>query len=163
MSHNYAYEIYFIRESSIFMDFLKNYGKMEAITVNEVTVVNYDKGVYRSLTQVLQFGINMLVPIFLCTFLGIFLDRFFHTSFLVIILFFVGAVAGGRNVYIFAKQIYEKPPVHDEVKVRKSNFDDSKRIGGSREEDFTDNAEDAAAGAEQDMTDTAGFDDEGNA
>lgn len=95
--------------------------------------MNYDKGVYRSLTQVLQFGINMLVPILLCTFLGIFLDRFFHTSFLVIILFFIGALAGGRNVYIFAKQIYSRPPVHDEVKVRKSNFDESKKITGGSE------------------------------
>ena len=75
MSHNYVYEIYFTQESSNLMDFFQNYGKIEAITVNEVTVVNYDKGVYRSLAQVLQFGINMLVPIFLCTFLGIFLDR----------------------------------------------------------------------------------------
>ena len=100
--------------------------------------MNYDKGVYRSLTQVLQFGINMLVPIFLCTFLGIFLDWFFHTSFIVIILFFVGAIAGGRNVYIFARQIYSKPPVHDEVKVRKSNFDDSKKIGGSNNIDRED-------------------------
>jgi F0F1-type ATP synthase assembly protein I len=86
----------------------------------KVTVVNYDKGVYRSLTQILQFGINMLVPIVICTFLGIGLDRFFHTSFLVIILFFLGAAAGARNVYIFAKQIFDRPPVHDEVRVRRS-------------------------------------------
>ena len=84
--------------------------------------MNYDKGVYRSLTQIIQFGINMIVPILLCTFLGIFLDRILGTSFIVIILFFIGAVAGGRNVYIFAKQIYSKPPVHDEVKVRGSNY-----------------------------------------
>ena len=163
MSHNYAYEIYFMQEATNIMDFSRNYVKIEAITVNEVTVVNYDKGVYRSLTQVLQFGINMLVPIFLCTFSGIFLDRFFHTSFLVIILFFVGAVAGGRNVYIFAKQIYEKPPVHDEVKVRKSNFDDSKRIGGGREEASADNAEDISAETAHDITDTADLEDDGNA
>ena len=90
--------------------------------------MNYDKGVYRSLTQILQFGINMIVPILLCTFLGIFLDRFFHTSFLVIIMFFLGAAAGGRNVYVFARQIFNRPPVRDEVKVRVSNFDESKRI-----------------------------------
>ena len=84
--------------------------------------MNYDKGVYRSLTQIIQFGINMIVPILLCTFLGIFLDRVLGTSFIVIILFFIGAVAGGRNVYIFAKQIYSKPPVHDEIKVRGSNY-----------------------------------------
>ena len=45
----------------------------------------------------------MLVPILLCTFLGIFLDRIFHTSFIVILLFFLGAFAGFRNIYIFAK------------------------------------------------------------
>ena len=92
--------------------------------------VKYDNGVYRSMTQIIQFGINMLVPIMLCTFLGIFLDRYLGTSFLVIILFFVGAAAGGQNVYIFAKKIYSRPPVHDEVRVRKSNFDDTKKIGG---------------------------------
>ena len=104
--------------------------------------MNYDKGVYRSLTQILQFGINMIVPILLCTFLGIFLDRFFHTSFLVIIMFFIGAAAGGRNVYIFARQIFAKPPVHDEVRVRSSNFDESKRITSPHPEYDTDDPAD---------------------
>ena len=97
------------------------------ITIQEDADVSYDKGVYRSLTQILQFGINMLVPIILCTFIGIYLDRILGTSFIVIILFFLGAIAGGRNVYIFARQIYKKPPVHDDVKVRGSNYDESKR------------------------------------
>ena len=100
--------------------------------------MSYDKGVYRSLTQILQFGINMLVPIILCTFLGIFLDRILGTSFIVIILFFLGAIAGGRNVYIFARQIYNRPPVHDEVKVRGSNYDESKRPGSSDDKSASD-------------------------
>ena len=82
--------------------------------------VKYDNGVYRSMTQIIQFGINMLVPIMLCTFLGIFLDRYLGTSFLVIILFFVGAAAGGRNVYIFAKKIYSRPPVLTTIRSRLS-------------------------------------------
>lgn len=45
----------------------------------------------------------MIVPIFLCTFLGIFLDRVFHTSFIVVVLFFLGAFAGFRNIYLFAQ------------------------------------------------------------
>ena len=45
----------------------------------------------------------MIVPILLCTFAGIFLDRLFSTSFIVIILFFLGAMAGFRNIYVFAK------------------------------------------------------------
>ena len=69
----------------------------------------YDKEVYRSLTLITQFGINMLVPIFLCTFLGIFIDKKLGTNFIVIIMFFLGALAGERNIYIFSKSIYDKP------------------------------------------------------
>lgn len=68
----------------------------------------YDKEVYRSLTLITQFGINMLVPIFLCTFLGIFIDKKLGTNFIVIIMFFLGALAGARNIYIFSKSIYDK-------------------------------------------------------
>ncbi|MCR4655672.1 MAG: AtpZ/AtpI family protein [Lachnospiraceae bacterium] len=71
--------------------------------------MKYRKEVYRSLTLILQFGINMLVPIFLCSFLGWFLDRRLNTSFIFIIMFFIGALAGGRNVYILARQIFDKP------------------------------------------------------
>lgn len=66
----------------------------------------YGKGVYRSLAMITQFGINMLVPIFLCSFAGIFLDRLLHTSFLMVVLFFVGALAGFRNIYIFSRRIF---------------------------------------------------------
>ncbi len=45
----------------------------------------------------------MIVPILLCTFAGIFLDRLLGTSFIVIILFFIGALAGFRNIFVFAK------------------------------------------------------------
>ena len=55
-----------------------------------------------------QFGINMLVPLFVCSFLGMFLDQKLGTDFLVVVLFFVGAVAGVRNVHRFARQIYTK-------------------------------------------------------
>lgn len=68
--------------------------------------MKYGKSVYHALTMITQFGINMLVPIFLCSFLGIYLDRRFGTSFWMVVLFFVGAMAGFRNVYIFAKRIY---------------------------------------------------------
>lgn len=57
--------------------------------------------------MITQFGINMLVPVFLCSFLGIWLDKKCGTSWLMIVLFFVGALAGFRNVYIMAKRIYE--------------------------------------------------------
>lgn len=67
----------------------------------------YDRSVYRSFVLVMQFGINMLVPICMMSALGIFLDRQFGTSYIMVILFFVGAIAGGQNVYRMAKRIYE--------------------------------------------------------
>ncbi len=68
----------------------------------------YDKSVFQSLTLITQFSINMLVPIGLMTWLGMYLDEKFGTSYLVILLFFVGAIAGGQNVYRMAKNIYGK-------------------------------------------------------
>ena len=70
--------------------------------------MKYKKSVYQSLALITQFSIHMLVPIFLCTFLGIWLDRKLDTGFCVILLFFLGALAGFRNIYIMAKQIYGK-------------------------------------------------------
>ena len=68
--------------------------------------MRYRKTVYHALTMITQFGINMLVPIFLCSFIGIYIDRKCGTSFWMVLLFFVGALAGFRNVYIFAKKVF---------------------------------------------------------
>ncbi len=65
----------------------------------------YDKNVFRTLTMVTQFGINMLVPIFLCFFAGYYLDRRLGTSYLTVVLFFVGALAGFRNIFLFARRL----------------------------------------------------------
>lgn len=65
-----------------------------------------DNSVAQALVMVMQFGINMLVPICLMSALGVWLDKKSDTSFWMIILFFVGALAGGQNVYRMAKQVY---------------------------------------------------------
>lgn len=67
----------------------------------------YDGSVYRSLVLITQFGINMIVPIGMMTALGIWLDGRFHTSFWTILLFFVGAVAGGQNIWRMAKAVFQ--------------------------------------------------------
>ena len=69
----------------------------------------YDKSVYRSFVLVMQFGINMLVPICMMSALGIYLDDRLGTSYIMIILFFVGAIAGGQNVYRLAKKFFDEP------------------------------------------------------
>lgn len=71
--------------------------------------MSYNRNVFHALTMISQFGINMLVPIFICTFIGIAIDKKCGTSFWIIIFFFIGAAAGGRNVFAFARKIYEQP------------------------------------------------------
>ncbi len=75
-----------------------------------------DKSVYRSFAMITQFGINMLVPIGLMTWLGVYLDKRFGTSYLMVVLFFVGAVAGGRNVYRMAQKVYGTKSSKEDVK-----------------------------------------------
>lgn len=63
--------------------------------------------VWDALIMVFQFGINMLVPIFICTFLGVWLGKKFDISWIVIPLFFVGAIAGGNNIYKMSKKFID--------------------------------------------------------
>lgn len=88
--------------------------------------MKYGKSVYHALMMITQFGINMLVPIFLCSFLGIYLDRRWGTSFWMVILFFVGALAGFRNVYVFARRIYSMKNEKDTKHGRKTGASDGK-------------------------------------
>lgn len=67
----------------------------------------YDRTVFRSITLITQFGINMLVPICLMSAVGVWMDEHFGTNFWMILLFCMGAVAGGQNVYRMARTIYD--------------------------------------------------------
>ena len=84
------------------------------------TRLGYKKNVNHALIMINQFGINMLVPIFLCSFLGIYIDRKLDTSFWMVLLFFVGALAGFRNVYVFARKIYNMKSERDIAHGRKA-------------------------------------------
>ena len=65
------------------------------------------KGVAKSLTMISQVGISMLVPIFLCCMLGMFLeDKPGWPA--VIPMFILGALAGMRNVYLMLSAIYKE-------------------------------------------------------
>ncbi|MDD3368630.1 MAG: AtpZ/AtpI family protein [Lachnospiraceae bacterium] len=75
--------------------------------------MKYQNNVYQSFTMIMQFGFNMIVPICLCSFAGIWLDNKFGTSFWTVVLFFIGALAGFRNIYIMAKKIYSKKGERD--------------------------------------------------
>ena len=59
-------------------------------------------------TFILQFAINMIVPIGVCTYAGYCLDKKFGTVYIVVIGFFVGALAGGTSIYRITKKMTKK-------------------------------------------------------
>ena len=68
----------------------------------------YDKSVFMSLTLISQFGITMMVPMAMMFAAGYLLDRFLGTSYWTVVLFFVGALAGFRNIYVLARRVYSE-------------------------------------------------------
>ena len=80
--------------------------------------VRNKKSVFRSLALVTQFGITMLVPILLCTLIGVYLGKRFQIPFITVPLFVIGALAGFRNVYVLAKKTYENKDEKDAKKIK---------------------------------------------
>lgn len=63
--------------------------------------------VFQSLTLILQFGLNMIVPIVLCMMFGIWLGRKYDILWITIPLFVIGALAGFTNIYKMAKRFMD--------------------------------------------------------
>lgn len=57
--------------------------------------------------MVIQFGLNMLVPIVMCTLLGVWIGEKSGINIITVPLFLMGALAGFRNIFIMAKKIYQ--------------------------------------------------------
>ena len=66
-----------------------------------------NREVVQSFAMIMQFGINMLVPILACTLFGAWLGEKLQISWLAIPFFAIGALAGMRNVFVFARRIYQ--------------------------------------------------------
>lgn len=85
---------------------------------------SYDKSVYQSIALVFQFGLNMLVPIGMMLFLGMFLDQLFHTNWIVVLLFFIGAAAGFTNIFKMAGGVYKRGSSRTELSdLEKNSFE----------------------------------------
>ena len=67
-----------------------------------------NKQVMNALVLVFQFGINMVVPIFLCCIIGIWIGDKTGISWMMIPFFFIGALAGFTNIYNMARKLIEK-------------------------------------------------------
>lgn len=66
--------------------------------------MNYKKSVYTTLAMISQVGISMIVPILLCTYAGVWLEKKFDFPFIVIMII-VGVLAGVRNVIAMVKRM----------------------------------------------------------
>ena len=65
-----------------------------------------NRKVFQALTLILQFGLNMIVPIVMCTLFGTWIGRKYDMLWIVIPLFIMGALAGFTNIFKMAKKIY---------------------------------------------------------
>lgn len=60
----------------------------------------------QTLSLIMQMGLVMIVAIGMTTALGIWLDRKLGTSFITVIMFFLGAAGGCQGVYRMVRQIF---------------------------------------------------------
>lgn len=63
--------------------------------------MKYKKSVYRNFALISQLGISVIVPIGLCIFIGVLIDKKLNSNF-IIPLIFLGIAAGARNAYRIA-------------------------------------------------------------
>lgn len=66
--------------------------------------MNYKKSVYTTFAMISQVGISMIVPILLCTYAGVWLEKKYEFPFTVIMIV-LGVLAGVRNVFAIVKKI----------------------------------------------------------
>ena len=63
-----------------------------------------NREIVEAFSMVMQFGLNMLIPIGMCMALGIWLGDNYHMDWVVIPLFFIGALAGYTSIYKMSKK-----------------------------------------------------------
>ena len=74
-----------------------------------------------SFSMVLQFGLNMITPIALCIALGVWIGDKYDMDWVVIPLFFVGALAGYNSIFRMVQKYLKKkdPQTKKEQDVKK--------------------------------------------
>ena len=109
------------------MNFIDKFKKNDIIIYNFACIkgnfmkkVN-NREIVESFSMVLQFGINMLVPIGMCVALGVWIGDKYDMDWVVIPLFFVGALAGFNSIYkMIRKYLKKKDTTKKESNVKKN-------------------------------------------
>lgn len=75
--------------------------------------MKYKKCVFRSLSLVMQLGLSVVTPIFLCIFAGGYIDSRFGTKTMLPFLI-LGTLAGGRSAYVLVQRMIAAEKNEDE-------------------------------------------------
>ena len=76
--------------------------------------------IVQAFSMVLQFGLNMLVPVVACVALGVWLGDKYDMDWIMIPLFFVGALAGYNSIYRMVKAFLKDTDSKKEQDVKKN-------------------------------------------
>lgn len=68
---------------------------------------NDNRTTFQTLTLVSQLGLTMVVSIGMASAFGIWLDKRLGTSWITILMFVLGTIAGGQSAYRMIRKIYE--------------------------------------------------------
>lgn len=82
--------------------------------------MNNNRKVFQSLPLILQFGLNMIVPIFMCTLFGVWIGEKYDILWITIPLFVMGALAGFTNIFKMARKVYGQDGDSDRNHVKKT-------------------------------------------
>ena len=70
-------------------------------------------GIGQAIVMITQLSINMLVPVFMCLFIGIWLDKRLGTGWLTLVFLILGIMGGIRGVYSLIHNILEQEDMED--------------------------------------------------
>lgn len=79
--------------------------------------MNFFKKEVSAFSMVLQFGLNMIVPILGLTVFGAWLGEKIGVNWIAIPFFVLGALAGATNVYRLSKRFFKKEPKESTAEV----------------------------------------------
>lgn len=79
-----------------------------------------NRKVIQSFTLILQFGLNMIVPICMCTLFGVWIGEKYDIQWITVPLFIMGALAGFTNIYKLFQKIYGQDGESDRKDAKKT-------------------------------------------
>lgn len=82
---------------------------------------NDNRTTFQTLALITQLGLTMIVSIGMTSALGIWIDRRLGTSWVTILMFVLGVIAGGQSAYRMIRKIYEP---EQQKKERESSGED---------------------------------------